>query len=230
MKGRYRERMPIFELMDNGVNVEIINSGVKYVSSEEHFITYEEFNHYLAGGIENRKKGGNHLEELYQRLTKYIKNRKIYLPNGMVRWTLTGTELEMTEKVGGPGFHTLEVYTKEEGQVGKKRVADYGGIYEITVRINLITDELRLLGVNKFTGILYYENRMEKELETVPYLEKYLKDEIKQNQMTVENYLETGLEVYLTEMRNYEHSVPFLAEVERVEGIGEPIDWRVVHA
>ena len=224
---RKRKHIPIFELQEDQVKVEIMNSGVTYISSEEFNISYEDFNEYLKEGIESLNGSRDPFHHLIREYSQLVGRGTVRLPMHTVRWSLEGRNLTLTELVGGLGFHTIDTITIE-GQKNEVEL-DFGSIYEVTATVRLEEGaNIELVGVNRYQGILYVESREGSDLKRVPYLENYMRSKIEEKPVGVKHYLKHGIGDYISDMQEYTHSDHFLEEVRRVKGTRSAIDWGVI--
>lgn len=215
------EQVPIFELKDDGVHVQILNEGHNYVGQETFVISYEQFNKYLYKGLEKENN-----TDLWSKLGGEG-HYNLRFPPRTVEFELKNDVLTMTEKIGGKGFYVIESIMR--GREKRKCLADKNSIYEITYkmteennRVNIDVDK-----VKKFTGS-FYQFKKETDLVEIPYLKSYLTTAVNQSKISAGVFYKRGIEYYITDLIDYDHSNEFLTEIERVKSTDQSIDWERV--
>lgn len=212
----------VFELLDDGVKVELFNDGKEYIASEEYVVSYKDFNSYLGEGIEKTKHKKTNLDIIKGKLG--IRDGGVMkLPRGINRWEYKEGKVYLTEVIGGFGFSTIDFMLMGREEY---RELDYESIYEILVEIGGYSGEIiKVKKVRRFMGMYYTHKRKEMDLEEIPYLEKYLNMRIRDRGITKERYLREGIRKYIEYM-----VIPEDKQVERIkkmQGGKEKIDWRI---
>jgi|SRR5690625_438098 len=220
------EPLPVFEMKEDGVHVDIINEGLHFMGYERHVISYEQFNEYLKEGLVDK---GDFISWDHLANNK-DKNYVINLPAKTIEWELKNAYLTTREKLGGRGFPFIE--TMQDGpHVNRGVEADFGSIYEVEVRHLTGVDNntalkhaIKVESVNKFTGKIY-QLKKPTDFRKIQYLTDYLSYAVENSKDTYGKYISKGMEDLFRDMVEYEHTANFREEIFRIRNQKKEIDW-----